>query len=149
MANKHIDKIKEIDQKFVLEGAKKIRKRDYEYVLKHEEKIIEKFDKKDGSLEKYKENAYQLFYLIKYYMAGDYTDIAKKAINIVVFGLKYIHAQRDLIPDNVPVLGLLDDSLVFGLCIYMVEDDIADFKQWLIDNNLYDFDNYKPGVFNP
>ena len=36
----------------------------------------------------------------------------------------------DLIPDALPVLGLLDDAAVVSACLALVEQDLYAYRQW-------------------
>ena len=37
----------------------------------------------------------------------------------------------DLIPDALPVLGVLDDAAVVSACLVLLEQDLHDYRRWL------------------
>mgnify|MGYP001770954659 CR=1 FL=1 len=48
----------------------------------------------------------------------------------VVSALLYFGSPVDLIPDFIPVTGYLDDAAVIAFVFRLVEDDVAEYKQW-------------------
>lgn len=68
--------------------------------------------------------------LIKAYVKGEYREIPFWSIAAVVAALLYIINPVDLIPDWIPIIGLVDDAFVLGICLKMIEKDLIKYKEW-------------------
>ena len=55
-----------------------------------------------------------MFKLLNSYLKGEYTEIPRKKLIIIVSALSYLIAPIDLIPDIIPVVGLVDDMTVMS-----------------------------------
>ena len=59
--------------------------------------------------------------MVKDYVSKDYTKVSPKVIATVVSAFLYLISRKDIIPDNVPVLGILDDLAVIGLADWFTQ----------------------------
>ncbi len=50
----------------------------------------------------------------------------------IVAALLYVLSPVDLIPDAIPIIGMVDDALVVAACLKLVKQDLADFEAWRI-----------------
>jgi uncharacterized membrane protein YkvA (DUF1232 family) len=121
------------DEAFVKEGAKKITDEDVEQVVNKAEAIKKKFSM-GGPLARFVEDGQLLIAVVKDYWTGTYRQIPYYSIAAVVFSLAYVFNPFDLIPDVIPVVGEVDDALVVGACLLLVEEDLHNYKKWKIDN---------------
>ncbi|TDG37908.1 DUF1232 domain-containing protein [Pedobacter changchengzhani] len=71
-----------------------------------------------------------LFAVSKDYVNGDYTEIPKRSIIAILGGLIYFLSPIDVIPDFIPVLGLIDDVFVLNLVYKQVVKDLEKYKIW-------------------
>ena len=71
--------------------------------------------------------------MIKGYVTQQYTNVSPKVVASVLGSLLYLVKGKDLIPDSIPVLGLVDDVAVVALAMKLNEKEIEDFKQWQDD----------------
>jgi len=126
-------KIKKVDESFIKKGAKKITKEDIEKVTKKADEI-EKKVRDSGPLRRYIEDVKLLLFLVKDYWSGNYKEIPYWAIGATVFVLLYVLSPIDLIPDFIPVVGLVDDAAVVALCLYMIEQELHDYSEWKTQN---------------
>ncbi len=120
-------------EKKVKNGASKITEEDLEKVLRKQREIEEKFKGK-GPLGKFFADVKLLFSLINDYAKGNYKEIPWWSIAAVVFALLYVLSPIDAIPDFIPGIGLVDDALVVGACLAMIDNDLQNYKAWKIRN---------------
>ena len=64
------------------------------------------------------------------YINGNYKDIPWKTIASIAGALIYIILPIDAIPDVMPLVGLLDDAFIIGLCIKCFSTDLQQYKVW-------------------
>ncbi len=124
---------KKVDESFIRRGAKKIKKEDIEKVTEKADEI-EKKVRESGPLKRYIEDVKLLLSLVKDYWSGNYKEIPYWAIGATVFALLYVLSPVDLIPDVIPVVGLVDDAAVVALCLYMIEQELHDYSEWKTQN---------------
>ena len=68
--------------------------------------------------------------MIKGYITQEYTEVSPKVIASVLGALLYLVKGKDLIPDSIPLLGLVDDVAVIALAMKLNEKELDAFKQW-------------------
>ncbi len=115
-------------RKIVEAGAKKITEKDIEKVHKKSKEINEQFTK--GPLREYMDNAKLLLDIVSDYWTGKYREIPYWSIAAIVFTLLYVLSPIDLIPDFIPVIGLLDDAAVVSICLFLVLQDLREYEAW-------------------
>jgi uncharacterized membrane protein YkvA (DUF1232 family) len=64
------------------------------------------------------------------YWRGEYRAINPKAMVSVVAGLMYFLSPIDLIPDWIPVIGMLDDIVVLGWVMKSLKTELDAFRAW-------------------
>jgi len=115
------------------EEAKKITEDDLKKVIERADEIKEKFEGK-GPLGRFISDVKLMISLIKDYFNGSYRKIPFYSIAAIVAALLYVFNPFDLIPDAIPVIGLVDDALVIGACLMLVEQDLIEYKEWKLKN---------------
>lgn len=68
--------------------------------------------------------------MVKAYASKEYTDIPPKTIVIALAGLMYIANPIDLIPNFIPVIGLLDDLSVAVYVLSLINSEVEKFIEW-------------------
>ena len=73
--------------------------------------------------------------LIRAYYTGAYREIPWQSLVLIIIAVIYFVSPIDLIPDWIPVIGLIDDAFVVGLVLKSVKDDLDAFMEWETSNN--------------
>jgi len=107
--------------------AENVTEDDVSGVLEKEEAIL---DKVKGPLAKFAQNIKLLFSVVKDYAQGNYKEIPWTSIAAIIGALLYIFSPIDLIPDFIPVVGLMDDAAVLGLCLSSIGNDLKKYEKW-------------------
>ena len=107
--------------------SRNVTEDDVSGVLDKEEAIL---GKAHGPLEQFAQKIKLLFSLVKDYANGSYKEIPWTTIAAVVGSLIYIFSPIDLIPDFIPVAGLMDDAAVLGLCLTGIAADLKKYEKW-------------------
>ncbi|MBQ4506825.1 MAG: DUF1232 domain-containing protein [Firmicutes bacterium] len=68
--------------------------------------------------------------MVKCYITKDYTVVSPKVVASLISAFLYLVSRKDLIPDNVPILGLLDDIAVIGLAVKFSAPELKAFEEW-------------------
>jgi uncharacterized membrane protein YkvA (DUF1232 family) len=68
--------------------------------------------------------------LLRAYWAGEYRQIPKSSLAIVVAAVAYFVMPFDVIPDWILGLGFLDDAYVIGLALRTVSGELERFGRW-------------------
>jgi uncharacterized membrane protein YkvA (DUF1232 family) len=117
-----------IDEGFVKRGASSVDDADLDIVLTGTDSILAKFAR--GPLRNLLTDGKILFEMIKAYKNGEYRSIPWWVISSSVFALLYVFNPADVIPDFIPILGLVDDAFVVSICMKMVQTDIEKFRKF-------------------
>jgi len=116
-------------EKELREKTKKVTEDDIRKVLNREDDI-EKKVRGEGPLKEYIDAVKTMFSLLKAYWSGEYREIPWLTIAAIVAALLYVFSPIDLIPDFIPIFGLVDDAFVIAACLKLVKQDLADFEAW-------------------
>ena len=68
--------------------------------------------------------------LVRAYQQGEYRLIPKESLLTVIAALNYLVDPFDLIPDEVPFLGFLDDATVISYAAGYAREALDDFMTW-------------------
>lgn len=74
--------------------------------------------------------------MVKSYVTREYAEVSPKVVATVVSAFMYLVTQKDLIADNMGVVGLIDDVAVIALVMKVNEKELAAYKQWRENNQL-------------
>jgi len=118
-----------IDKDFIRKGSAAVNSEDVKKVLDKANEITEKVVK-SGPLQRFLKDVALLISMVKDYWSGAYREIPWWVIAAVVFTLLYVLSPVDLIPDFIPVIGLLDDAVVIALCLAMIEQNLLRYQEW-------------------
>ena len=115
------------------EDAEKTTDADIETVISKRQEIEDKFSS-PSPLGKYIRDLKLLFSVVQDYWSGEYRKIPWASIASIVAALIYMLSPIDLIPDPIPIIGLVDDALILGACLAIVEGDLLEYEKWKINN---------------
>ncbi|PSQ93904.1 MAG: hypothetical protein BRD53_07630 [Bacteroidetes bacterium SW_7_64_58] len=101
------DRVAEIDEDYVKQGAKG-----------------------SGPLQRLLEDGRLLLELVRDAQEGRYRAVPVWTLSAVGFALLYVLNPLDLVPDALPLLGLIDDAAVVSACLSLVEQDLRDYQAW-------------------
>ena len=68
--------------------------------------------------------------LVQDYRVGKYRQALYGTIAAVVFALLYVFNPFDLVPDVLPIIGVLDDASVMTACLMLIERDLRKYRNW-------------------
>lgn len=113
--------------------SKRVTQEDVDKIFQKRKEIEDKFSS-NGPLGKFWSDLKLLFELVNDYRKGEYREIPWTSIAAIIGALLYVLSPIDLIPDFIPVIGLLDDAAVVALCLRAIDGDLQAYKKWKIDN---------------
>jgi uncharacterized membrane protein YkvA (DUF1232 family) len=114
----------------VVRDARRMTERDAQRVVQRQRELE---DKLKGLPEKLKKLVLQvklLYELIRAYVDGSYREVPWASIAMAVAATVYFLSPIDLIPDAIPVIGLLDDALVVRFTLSAIQADLREFCAW-------------------
>jgi uncharacterized membrane protein YkvA (DUF1232 family) len=118
-----------IDADYVEEGARSITEADLDTVVQRADAIEQRF-RGDGPLGRLIEDGRLLLALVQGARQGRYRAVPVWTLSAATFALLYVLNPLDLVPDALPVLGLLDDAAVVSGCLALVEQDLYAYRRW-------------------
>ncbi len=74
--------------------------------------------------------------MIRSYSTKEYTAVSPKVIATLVAAIIYLLKGKDLIPDNIPVLGYADDIAIFAAAFMLDEPELNAYAQWRTESGL-------------
>lgn len=72
-----------------------------------------------------------MFGLLRDSFSGKYRRRPARTYLALLAGIAYVIMPVDLIPDIIPFVGQIDDLGVLGFCWYMIQKDLAPYRDWL------------------
>lgn len=68
--------------------------------------------------------------MIKDIIEKDYPELPLGSMCAIVIALIYFVSPRDIIPDNIPGVGYIDDAAVLLISLTLVKRDIDEYVKW-------------------
>ncbi|MEY2540797.1 MAG: hypothetical protein QOI22_399 [Verrucomicrobiota bacterium] len=68
--------------------------------------------------------------LIRAYFRGEYRNISQNALLSIIAAVSYLVNPFDLIPDEIPFLGFVDDATVIAFAVEQSRGALDDFMTW-------------------
>ena len=96
------------------------------------------YEKIESSVQKYADIASRLNVLTRLTKAWrnkEYTEVSYVTVFLSVAILLYFVSPIDLMPDFIPIVGGLDDVLLLGFLLKMIDKEIERFLTWEKEND--------------
>ena len=68
--------------------------------------------------------------LIRAYFRGEYRNVSQDALLSIIAAVSYLVDPFDLIPDEIPFLGFVDDATVISFAVGRTRQTLDDFMTW-------------------
>lgn len=109
--------------------AERMSKEDVGDAIKNEGKS-ERMVKENSFLRQYWRDIKTSYSLLRDWYMGTYKKIPYRMALSIAAGLVYLGSPLDVIPDWLPLGGLLDDALVLAAVFGMARKDIDEYEFW-------------------
>ena len=80
-----------------------------------------------ADLKDFYEDVKLFFQMIKDYFDGR-CELPVRTVVAIGVALLYVLSPIDVIPDFIPVVGLVDDAFILTLCLKFIKDDLEEYK---------------------
>lgn len=74
--------------------------------------------------------------MVKSYVTKEYDAVSPKVIVSLVTAFLYLVAAKDVIRDDIPVLGIADDIAVIAFVMKLNEQELMVYQQWRQSNQM-------------
>jgi uncharacterized membrane protein YkvA (DUF1232 family) len=122
-------KLKDVNLEWILQESEKLGENALNMIKDHAGDIYDKV-KENGSLKDYAHDVSTMIVMVIDYVKGNYKDIPYKSLLAMAFTLLYILNPFDILPDLIPVFGVVDDVVLLALCVTFVRNDIDKYRIW-------------------
>ncbi|MBU5669418.1 DUF1232 domain-containing protein [Peptoniphilus sp. MSJ-1] len=95
--------------------------------------VVDESMRKSNKVDLFKEISHELrlvFGLLKDYRRGNYRNIKKKDIFLMLAALLYLLNPADIIPDFIIGVGFVDDLSVLAYIIKKLKDELEKYRIW-------------------
>jgi uncharacterized membrane protein YkvA (DUF1232 family) len=87
----------------------------------------------DSTVQKYADNFERIkvvLRLVEAWRNKQYLEVSKSALFVGILILLYIVSPLDILPDFIPIVGGLDDILLIGYLLTIIDNEIERFLNW-------------------
>ena len=92
--------------------------------------LLNDLSKDKKSIKNFSEHISLFVRIVESYSSGKYTYVPWKSIALIVAGILYFIYPVDLIPDFIPISGIIDDVALIAWIYKSVDEDIQKFLEW-------------------
>jgi len=117
-----------VDKARIQEMAQEVKPEQADQVLKRKRKIKSKASR--GPLKRIVTDINIMLSLLNDYWTGKYVKAPWWTVSAILVALIWLLNPMDVIPDYIPLLGMLDDAAVIAIVLAMIEQDISDYREW-------------------
>ncbi|MFB6247843.1 MAG: YkvA family protein [Salinibacter sp.] len=123
------ERLEPLDEEYVEARARDVDDADLATVVEEADAIEDRF-RSHGPLRRLLEDGRLLLGLVRDVKAGRYKSVPAWTLSAAAFALLYVLNPFDVIPDAVPLVGVLDDAAVVSACLKLLEQDLHDYRRW-------------------
>ena len=87
--------------------------------------------KDSNILMRYWEDVKTAFSLLRDWYKGDYNDVPFRMVSAITAALIYLISPLDVVPDCIPLAGLVDDALVLAAVFALSRRDLDAYSKWV------------------
>jgi uncharacterized membrane protein YkvA (DUF1232 family) len=116
--------------------TERIGKRKLPLLLKQRERVRRELNAIPPRIQKVSNQASLVLELVDDYMDGRYRQIAWRSLTVAALALLYTVSPGDVVPDVLPIVGSLDDTLVLAVAMRLIRGDLeryCKFKGYALD----------------
>ncbi|MFT5466779.1 MAG: uncharacterized membrane protein YkvA (DUF1232 family) [Verrucomicrobiales bacterium] len=95
-----------------------------------ESEAVEKHVRESRGLKRFYNDVKTLFAMLRDYYRGRYREMPFMTIAAIIATILYLISPIDLIPDFIPIIGVIDDVAVLAVCVRWVRSDIKKYLAW-------------------
>ncbi len=88
-----------------------------------------------SNFEQVKEIMYTFIRMVRAYTSGSYRQVSRPSMLVGVAVLLYLVTPLDIIPDFIPVIGLIDDLSLMAWFVNAFQKEIQRFRNWEADTS--------------
>ena len=74
--------------------------------------------------------------MVKSYITREYTEVSPKVVISLISAIVYLVKQKDLIPDDIPIVGFADDIAVATIAMAINEPELKAYALWREQNGV-------------
>lgn len=83
-----------------------------------------------GPIDGFFDTIKELYQLIIDWKDKRYNDVSKTTIVAIILCFLYLVSPVDIIPDGIPVAGLVDDAMVIKITLGQIDADLKRYRSW-------------------
>ncbi len=93
--------------------------------------LLQKFQEflQDGRLAEIKDNMLECINYVRDIISGKYKDYSVAALLSILAGIIYVVSPIDIIPDFLPIAGMVDDAAVFLFIVQSVNGELEKYRK--------------------
>lgn len=110
------------------EATERVTREDAGTILGKIKDILGKLD--SPALKEFAAQVRLLIDMVGDWKNGRYREVPWNTVASAIGALLYIANMFDLIPDIIPVLGLVDDAAVVAFCLRGIQGDLEKYRKW-------------------
>lgn len=101
--------------------------------------LLQQLQEKLGQLPETVGNAFKnvplMASMVKSYVTKEYTEVSPKVVISLVSAFLYLVKKKDIIPDDIPVVGLADDLAIATIAMAINEPELKAYAEWQQSNS--------------